>query len=65
MADETYGAIIALRDEMRQNHAEVLAKIAEVHAYIEKIETEANDMMAGMNSPDAMMKLAGKFLGTE
>ena len=38
-------------------------KVDALHEYVAKIEKEAHDSMAGLMSPDAMMDLAGKFLG--
>lgn len=61
--DELLAEVKALREENATRHEAVLAAIADVRSYIEKIENDANEMMAGMTSPDAMLNMAGKFLG--
>ena len=40
----------------------VRAEVAELRAYVEKIETEAHEAMEGMMSPEKMMEMAGKFM---
>lgn len=41
----------------------ILTETRELHAYVEKIETEAHEAMGGLTNPDNMMKMAGQFLG--
>lgn len=61
--DEHTTQVAELRKEMAAHHTEVMSAIADLKAYVEKIETEANDMMSGMTDPENMLKMAGKFLG--
>lgn len=40
-----------------------LQEIKSLRAYVETIEAEAHKTMQGLTSPEAMMEMAGKFLG--
>lgn len=45
------------------NQATILQELQGLRAYVEKIEAEAHESMAKFSSPEAMMEMAGKFLG--
>ena len=52
-----------VNETVAASETRIMSAIADLRAYVERIEQEANDMMGAMNDPDAMMKMAGKFLG--
>lgn len=59
-APETAGTI----GEMILAEVRSLRKdVADLHEYVRQIEREAHESMQGLMSPDAMMDMAGKFLG--
>lgn len=49
---------------MISGHETVLGELRSLRAYVETIESEAKSSMEKFTSPEAMMEMAGKFLGT-